>query len=85
MKIQDLSKELSHEERAVCGGANVNNGLIVGPSLVENGGASLFSPNTTVLIAPQTQNQTNVAPVMTTLDVSKTASVLGSLGTLIAQ
>jgi hypothetical protein len=87
MNIKDLevAKELSHEERAVRGGANVNNGFIFGPSLVENAGPSLFSPNTTVLIAPQEQTQINVAPVTTTVDVSKIASVLGSLGTSIGQ
>jgi hypothetical protein len=52
---------------------------------VQAGGPSLFSPNTAVEVFTPTQIQTNVAPVTTTLDVSKTANVLGSLGTLIAQ
>jgi len=86
MKIQDLSKELSHEERAVRGGSNVNFGYIGGPELAQGGSApSLFSPSTAVIVDTPTQTQTNVAPVTTTLDVSKLASVLGSLGTSIAQ
>ena len=85
MKIQDLSKELSHEERAVRGGSNTNIGFIGAPTLVQSNGPSLFSPNTAVEVFTPTQIQTNVAPVTTTLDVSKTANVLGSLGTLIAQ
>jgi hypothetical protein len=85
MKIQDLSKELSNEERAVRGGSNTNAGYIGGPELVQNGGPALFSPSTAVIVDTPTQSQSNVAPVTTTLDVAKTANVLGSLGTLIGQ
>ena len=85
MKIQDLSKELSQEERAVRGGSNTNVGFIGGPALVQANGPSLFSPSTAVVVDTPTQIQTNVAPVTTTLDVSKVSNVLGSLGTLIAQ
>jgi hypothetical protein len=85
MKIQDLSKELSNEERAVRGGANLNVANIGGPTLVQGGGPRLFSPNTTVLVDSPTVSQVNVAPITTTLDVSKTANVLGSLDSLIAQ
>jgi hypothetical protein len=85
MKIQDLSKDLSHEERAVRGGSNANIGYIGGPELLQSNGPSLFSPSTAVIVDTPTQIQTNVAPVTTTLDVSKIANVLGSLGTSIAQ
>jgi hypothetical protein len=85
MKIQDLSKELTQEERAVRGGSNTNVGIIGAPTLVQSGGPSLFSPNTAVEVFTPTQIQTNVAPVTTSLDVTKTANVLGSLDTLIGQ
>jgi hypothetical protein len=85
MKIQDLSKELNHEERAVRGGSNTNVGYIGAPVLFQSGGPSLFSPSTAVIVDTPTQIQTNVAPVTTTLDVSKISNVVGSLGTLIGQ
>jgi hypothetical protein len=85
MKVQDLSKELSDEERAVRGGSNANIGFIGGPELAQSGGPSLFSPSTAVVVDTPTQIQTNVAPVTTTLDSLNTANVVGSLGTLIGQ
>ena len=61
MKIQDLSKELTQEERAVRGGSNANIGFIGAPTLVQSGGPSLFSPSTAVIVDTPTQIQTNVA------------------------
>jgi hypothetical protein len=85
MKIPDLNKELTQEELAVRGGSNTNIGVIGAPELVQSGGAALFSPATAVVVDTPTQEQANVAPVTTTLDVTKTANVLGSLGTLTGQ
>jgi hypothetical protein len=85
MKIQDLNKDLTNEERAVRGGSNSNIGFIGAPELMQSGGPSLFSPSTAVVVDTPTQIQTNVAPVTTSLDVAKTANVLGSVGTLIGQ
>jgi hypothetical protein len=86
MKLQDLemTQDLSHEERAVRGGS-ANFGYIGGPVLATSGGASLFSPSTNVQIFTPVQTQTNVDPTTITSEVSKSANVLGSLGTLIAQ
>jgi hypothetical protein len=86
MNIKDLeiTQELSHDERAVRGGS-ANYGYIGGPVLAANGGASLFSPQTNVQIYTPVQTQTNVDPVTITQDLTKTANVLGSLGTFIKQ
>jgi hypothetical protein len=86
MKLQDLemTQDLSHDERAVRGGS-ANFGYIGGPVLATSGGASLFSPSTNVQIFEPVQTQTNVDPTTITSEVSKSANVLGSLGTLIAQ
>jgi hypothetical protein len=86
MNIKDLemTKELSHEERAVRGGS-ANFGYIGGPVLATNGGASFFSPATNVQIFAPVQTQTNVDPTTISESVSKSANVLGSLGTLIHQ
>ena len=86
MNIKDLemTKELSHEERAVRGGS-ANFGYIGGPVLAANGGASFFSPATNVQIFAPVQTQTNVDPTTITESVSKAANVLGSLGTLVHQ
>src|SRR5277367_361986 len=86
MNIQDLemTQDLSHEERAVRGGS-ANFGYIGGPVLATSGGASLFSPSTNVQIFTPVQTQTNVDPTTITSEVSKSANVLGSLGTLVLQ
>jgi hypothetical protein len=84
IKDLDMTKELSLEERAVRGGS-ANYGYIGGPVLATSGGASFFSPATNVQIFTPVQTQTNVEPTTITSDVSKSANVLGSLGTLIAQ
>jgi hypothetical protein len=82
VKDIDTTRELTEEERKVRGGSD-NFGYIGGPVLATNGGDSLFSPNTNVQIDTPVQTQTNVDPTTITQDVSKTANVLGSLGTLI--
>jgi hypothetical protein len=86
MNIQDLdmTKDLSHDERAVRGGS-ANFGYIGGPVLATNAGPSLFSPVTNVQIFAPVQTQTNVDPTTITESLSKTSNVLGSLGTLIHQ
>jgi hypothetical protein len=86
MNIKDLemTKDLSHEERAVRGGS-ANFGYIGGPVLATNGGASFFSPATNVQIYTPVQTQTNVDPTTITSAVSDVANVLGSMGTLIHQ
>jgi hypothetical protein len=86
MNIKDLgmTKDLSHEERAVRGGSS-NFGYIGGPVLATNGGASFFSPATNVQIYTPVQTQTNVDPTTITSAVSDVANVLGSMGTLIHQ
>jgi hypothetical protein len=86
MNVKDLeiAKDLTQEERAVTGGSS-NSGYIGGPVLATNGGARLFSPETNVQIDAPVQTQTNVDPTTVTQEVSKTANVLGSLGTLINQ
>jgi hypothetical protein len=86
MNIKDIdtTQDLSTEERAVRGGS-ANYGYIGGPVLATSGGESLFSPATNVQVFSPVQSQTNVDPTTITTEVSKNASVLGSLGTLIAQ
>jgi hypothetical protein len=86
MNVKDLemTQELSQEERAVRGGS-ANFGYIGGPVLATKGGASLFSPSTNVQIFSPVQTQTNLDPTTITESVSKSANVLGSLGTLVAQ
>jgi hypothetical protein len=86
MNVKDLemTKELTNEEREVRGGSS-NVGYIGGPVLATNGGNSFFSPNTNVQIDAPTQTQTNVDPTTITESVSKSANVLGSLGTLIKE
>ena len=84
IKDLDMTKELSLEERAVRGGSD-NYGYIGGPVLATSGGDSFFSPSTNVQIFTPAQSQTNVDPTTITRSVSKSANVLGSLGTLIAQ
>jgi hypothetical protein len=85
MKIQDLSKELSHEDRAVRGGVgSVSNvGIIGGSEFLDNSGGNIGSSNTNLAIG--TLSQANVAPETTTKDVLKTVNVLGSLGTFVGQ
>jgi hypothetical protein len=85
MKVQDLNKELTKEESEIRGGSNTNIGFIGAPELAQSGGPALFSPATAVIVDTPTQEQANVAPVTTSVDVAKTANVLGSLGTLIGQ
>ena len=82
IKDIDMTQDLSTEERAVRGGSS-NFGYIGSPVLATNGGNSLFSPSTNVQIFTPVQTQTNVDPTTITSEVSKTANVLGSLGTLI--
>jgi hypothetical protein len=86
MNIKDLemTQDLSLADRAVRGGS-ANFGYIGGPVLATNGGASLFSPSTNVQIFAPVQTQTNVDPLTITESVSKSANVLGSLGTLVHQ
>ena len=86
MNIKDIdtTQDLSNEERAVRGGS-ANYGYIDGPVLATSGGASFFSPATNVQIDAPVQTQTNVDPTTITESVSKSANVLGSLGTLIKQ
>jgi hypothetical protein len=86
MNIKDLemTQDLSRQARAVRGGSS-NFGYIGGPVLATNGGSSFFSPATNVQIYAPVQTQTNVDPTTITANVSKTANVLGSLGTLILQ
>jgi hypothetical protein len=86
MNIKDIetTQDLSTEERAVRGGS-ANYGYIGGPVLATSGGNSLFSPSTNVQVFAPVQTQTNVDPTTITEEVSKSANVLGSLGTLIAQ
>ena len=86
MNIKDIdtTQDLSNDERAVRGGS-ANCGYIGGPVLATSGGNSLFSPATNVQVFAPVQTQTNVDPTTITAEVSKTANVLGSLGTLIAQ
>jgi hypothetical protein len=86
MNIKDIdtTQDLSNEERAVRGGSG-NYGYIGGPVLATSGGTSLFSPATNVQVFEPVQSQTNVEPTTITSEVSKSANVLGSLGTLIAQ
>ena len=86
MKLQDLemTQDLNHAERAVRGGS-ANFGYIGGPVLATSGGNSLFSPATNVQVFDPVQSQTNLEPTTITAEVSKSANVLGSLGTLIAQ
>jgi hypothetical protein len=86
MKIQDLSKELSHEDRAVRGGGAgpiANVGLMGGSQFDDTSGFRFASPDTNLAI--NTLPQINVAPTVTTLDVTKLTDVLGSLGTSIKQ
>ena len=84
IKDIDMTQDLSNEERAVRGGSD-NFGYIGAPVLATSGGNSLFSPSTNVQVFAPVQTQTNVDPTTITAEVSKTANVLGSLGTLIAQ
>jgi hypothetical protein len=86
MNIKDIdtAQDLSNEERAVRGGS-ANYGYIGGPVLATSGGDSLFSPATNVQVFEPVQSHTNVDPTTVTSEVSKSANVLGSLGTLIAQ
>ncbi len=86
MNIKDIdtTQDLRNEERAVrCGSANY--GYIRGPVLATSGGNSLFSPSTNVQVFAPVQTQTNIDPTTITSEVSKTANVLGSLGTLVLQ
>jgi hypothetical protein len=85
VKDLDMSKDLSNEERAAVQGGSANFGYIGGPELATYGGNSLFSPNTNVQIDTPVQTQTNVDPTTITKNVTDTASVLGSFGTLINQ
>jgi hypothetical protein len=76
IKDLDLSKELSHEERAaVRGGSNA--AFLFGPvQSAQNGsGFNFASPN--IQVAPQTVTQTD-----TTVDI---ASVIASMNTAIGQ
>jgi hypothetical protein len=82
MLIENLSKEL---DMAAVRGGSANFGYIGGPVLATNGGNSLFSPATNVQIYTPVQTQTNVDPTTITESVSKSANVLGSLGTFIHQ
>jgi hypothetical protein len=85
VKDIDTTKELTAEERAAVQGGSANFGYIGGPELATYGGNSLFSPNTNVQIDTPVQTQTNVDPTTITKNVTDTASVLGSFGTLINQ
>ena len=86
MRIQDLemTQDLSQAERAVRGGS-ANFGYIGGPVLSTYGGNSLFSPSTNVQIFAPVQTQTNVDPTIVTETLTKTADIVGSLGTLVHQ
>ena len=86
MQIQDLemSQDLSKAELAVRGGS-ANFGYIGGPTLATMGGNSLFSPTTNVQIFAPVQTQTNVDPTIITSALTKTADIVGSLGTLVHQ
>jgi hypothetical protein len=84
IKDIDMTQDLNHAERAVRGGS-ANYGYIGGPVLATSGGASLFSPSTNVQVFAPVQTQTNIDPTTITSEVSKTANVLGSLGTLVLQ
>ena len=85
VKDLDMSKDLSNEERAAVQGGSANFGYIGGPELATYGGNSLFSPNTNVQIDTPVQTQTNIDPTTITKNVTDTASVIGSLGTLVDQ
>ena len=82
MRIENLSKEV---DMAAVRGGSANFGYIGGPVLATSGGNSLFSPATNVQIYAPVQTQTNVDPTTITESVSKSANVLGSLGTFIHQ
>jgi len=84
MKIQDLSKELSNEERAVRGGTDINFASVGAPTLVQNGGGiNLASPTTGVLLSTPSVSQTNFNPETTSVAVTKTADIVGSVNSLI--
>ena len=84
MKIQDLSKELSHEERAVCGGVSANLGSIGAPAFFQAGaGTNLLSPTIGVEVFTPIVTQVNVDPTVTTVNDTKIASVLASANSLI--
>ena len=85
VKDLDMSKDLSNEERAAVQGGSANFGYIGGPVLATKGGDSLFSPDTNVQIFTPVQTQTNVDPLTITKNVTDTASIVGSLGTLVNQ
>jgi hypothetical protein len=86
MNIKDIDRtqDLSSAERAVRGGS-ANFGYIGGPVMATSGGTSLFSPATNVQVFSPVQSQTNVDPTTITSEVSKSANVLGSMGTLVLQ
>jgi len=86
MRIQDLemTQDLSQAERAVRGGS-ANFGYIGGPTLATYGGNSLFSPSTNVQIFAPVQTQTNVDPTIVTETLTKTADIVGSLGSFVHQ
>jgi hypothetical protein len=84
VKDLDMTQELTQEERAVRGGS-ANFGFIGGPVLANSAGPSLFSPTTNVQIFTPVQTQTNVDTTTITEAISKSTSVLGSLGTLVHQ
>jgi hypothetical protein len=79
MKIQDLSKDLSHEERAVRGGAG--NALLIGGQNASNssGGGIAFGPETNVQIGPTvTQTYAPVSVDLNTITLTKTLESVGS-------
>jgi len=86
MRIQDLemTQDLSQAERAVRGGS-ANFGYIGAPVLSTYGGNSLFSPSTNVQIFAPVQTQTNVDPTIVTETLTKTADIVGSLGSFVHQ
>ena len=87
MNVKDLeiSKDLSHEERAAVRGGNTSQvGLNVG-GRQSVGSGFLFASPVTQVQGPQINDNTNVYIDTTsiTAELSKTANVVGSLDTLI--
>ena len=80
MKIQDLSKELSHEERAVRGGAG-NVAFIGGQYASNNAGGGIdFGPETNVQIGPTlTQTYAPVSVDLNTITLTKTLEAVDSM------
>jgi len=82
MNIKDLemSKELSHEERAVRGGAG--NVAIIGGQNASNSvsGFAFGSPQSILQVGPSlSQSYAPVKVDVTTIDVTKTLDAFGSL------